>query len=180
MPGTTPTVLSVMRSAPSARPGIVAEDVDGVHHRVVVVQRLAHAHEHDVAHARDAGTGDVGDALRRGRSRTARATWTTWATISPAVRWRVKPIWPVAQKTQPMAQPTCELTQAVTRPVKRILTVSTRRPSVRPANRNLRVKPSVESVVCTGVNKPVAPELSRARSLGGRSNISSMDDTCWT
>mmetsp|Transcript_22558 Transcript_22558/g.89588 ORF Transcript_22558/g.89588 Transcript_22558/m.89588 type:complete len:208 (-) Transcript_22558:166-789(-) len=40
----------------------------------------------------------------------------TCSKISVAVSWRRKPIWPVAQKTQPIAQPAWLDTQAVARP----------------------------------------------------------------
>ena len=36
----------------------------------------------------------------------SRAASITWLTISPVVRFRVRPIMPVAQKAQPTAQPT--------------------------------------------------------------------------
>ena len=42
---------------------------------------------------------------RRPSSRARRPARTTCSTISPAVRWRSKPAWPVAQKPQPIAQP---------------------------------------------------------------------------
>ena len=41
--------------------------------------------------------------------------WSTWATISPADRLRARPPWPVAQKVQPMPQPTWVEMQAVRR-----------------------------------------------------------------
>ena len=115
MPGTTPTVLRVMRSGAQGKAARVAQDVHGPHDRVVVVEGLAHAHEDDVA--------------QRGGSRAARrarATWTHLRDDLAGVRWRRYPIWPVAQKTQPMAQPAWLLTQAVTRPVNRMRTVSIR------------------------------------------------------
>jgi len=71
----------------------------------------------------------------------------------------------LAQKTQPMAQPAWLLTQAVTRPVKRIRTVSIRRPSAN-ARRYLRVKPSVLcSSVTTGGRARESSVSSRVRSL---------------
>ena len=50
-------------------------------------------------------------------SRGARSRWkcSTCATTSSAGMFRSKPIWPVAQKTQPMAQPACVETQTVER-----------------------------------------------------------------
>ena len=48
-----------------------------------------------------------GSALRRAR--------TTCSTISPVVRWRLNPAWPVAQKPQAMAHPAWVDTQTVAR-----------------------------------------------------------------
>ena len=70
--------------------------------------------------------------LRRRRASAemaARATWTTWATISAADSWRRYPICPVAQKTQPIAHPAWLLTHAVARPVYRMRTASMSSPS---------------------------------------------------
>ena len=47
------------------------------------------------------------------RSPVAPASTRTWAAISPAVRWRTRPILPVRQKAQPIAHPTCVDTQKV-------------------------------------------------------------------
>ena len=58
-----------------------------------------------------------------------RAAASTCATISPAVRLRASPAWPVAQKTQPIAQPACVLMQTVLRSSYSISTVSMVRPS---------------------------------------------------
>ena len=46
--GSSPTVDSVMRRGDSAKPVLVGEDPQRLHRLVVVVQRLAHAHQHDV------------------------------------------------------------------------------------------------------------------------------------
>ena len=40
---------------------------------------------------------------------------TTCSTISPVVRWRSNPAWPVAQKLHAMAQPACDDTHTVVR-----------------------------------------------------------------
>ncbi len=48
-------------------------------------------------------------------SRISLAKWMTWATISPAERFRARPPCPVAQKRQPMPHPTCVEMQAVRR-----------------------------------------------------------------
>ena len=62
--------------------------------RVIVIQRFAAAHEHDVAHlARDA------PGYRLARS--------TCASISPADRLRTHPPSVLAQKAQPILHPTC-------------------------------------------------------------------------
>jgi len=45
----------------------------------------------------------------------ARRARTTCSTISPAVRWRAKPAWPVAQNEQAMAQPAWLETHTVER-----------------------------------------------------------------
>ena len=47
---------------------------------------------------------------------SARAPATTWATISPVVRFLVSPACPVAQNGQAIPQPACEDTHMVTRP----------------------------------------------------------------
>ena len=52
---------------------------------------------------------------RRPTSRARRDARTTCSTISPTVRWRVKPAWPVAQNPQAMAQPAWLLTHTVAR-----------------------------------------------------------------
>ena len=114
--------------------------------------------------------------LRAGRPGAARRSicivCITWATISPVASWRVKPIWPVAQNTHPIAQPAWLLMQAVTRPVKRISTVSMRRPSLS-ASRYLRVKPSPLRVSrTTGGKASVSSASSRARSRAGTSAMS--------
>ena len=46
--GRTPTVDSVTRRGDDREPVLVGEDPQRLHRRVVVVQRLAHAHQHDV------------------------------------------------------------------------------------------------------------------------------------
>ena len=98
MPGTTPTVETVMRRA--EMPKSSCRRVTARPRRVVVGERLAHAHEHDVA--------SPVAAMRARRAATC-------STISPASRWRSKPAWPVAQNVQPIAQPACDDTQTVAR-----------------------------------------------------------------
>ncbi len=53
--------------------------------------------------------------LERRRGRAARIASATCSTISPALSWRWKPAWPVAQNWQAMAQPACVETHTVTR-----------------------------------------------------------------
>ena len=54
-------------------------------------------------------------SMRRSSERASRALRTTCSMISPAVRCRVNPAWPVAQKPHAMAQPACVLTHTVAR-----------------------------------------------------------------
>ena len=77
--------------------------LDGGPRAVVVGERLAHPHEHDVRHppARVAAP--------------AASARTTCSTISPVVRWRSKPAWPVAQNPHPIAQPAWLDTHTVAR-----------------------------------------------------------------
>src|SRR6266700_568984 len=51
----------------------------------------------------------------QGVARNSRAKCNTWATISPVLKCRSKPICPVAQNVQPKAQPACEETHTVAR-----------------------------------------------------------------
>jgi hypothetical protein len=78
----------------------------------------------------------------------------------------------VAQNTQPIAQPAWLLMQAVTRPVKRIRTVSIRRPSSN-ASRYLRVKPSAlcASAATIGSTSEIS-DSSRPRNRAGTSGMS--------
>ena len=83
----------------------------------------------------------------------------------------MKPICPVAQKTQPIAHPAWVLMQAVTRPVKRINTVSIVRASGS-VRRNFRVKPSLESVARAVGRTPSCISASkRRRTFIGSSTI---------
>ena len=66
---------------------------------------------------------------------------TAWSSISPTVRFRVKPSAPVAQKAQPIAQPTWVERQTVWRLSSRIETASTRAPSSK-RKRYFAVSPS--------------------------------------
>ena len=103
--------------------------------------------------------------------------------ISEAVRLRVKPSRPLAQKRQPKAQPTCEETQSVSRELcappcptaAGMMTDSTRWPSCM-RERNLRVEPvllSLTSTTSSGRRQNFA--ASSARRAGGRLLICSKE-----
>ena len=70
------------RDVPGRQSEVAVEALDALPDGVEVGHRLAHPHEHDVA---DPAPGVLGPT-RRHR--------TTCSTISPTVRWRVKPAWP--------------------------------------------------------------------------------------
>ena len=73
---------------------------------------------------------------------SAPASTRTWPTISPAVRLRTRPILPVRQNAQAIAQPTCVEMQKVIDGVSGMKTDSICRPSAR-RSRNFSV-PSIE------------------------------------
>ena len=84
-------------------------------HGLQVVQRLAHAHVHDVAQRgplwiRSECAANVPDL-----SRSLRSGILTCSKISAEVSCCIIPMVPVAQNWQPRAQPTCEETQTVAR-----------------------------------------------------------------
>ena len=81
-------------SRPDPQPRRVVQEPDRGEDRVGVVERLAHAHEHDVQ--------VVLWVEDRGRARRHQSTWST---ISAAVSWRPNPACPVAQNGQLTAQP---------------------------------------------------------------------------
>ena len=62
------------------------------------------------------------------RCRSRRSANHTWATISQVRRLRLNPWCPVEQKRHPTAQPACEDTHSVPRPVSGMNTVSTASP----------------------------------------------------
>ena len=70
--------------------------------------------------------------------------------ISPVVRLRLKPWWPVEQKRQPTAQPACDDTHKVPRSSSGMNTVSTALPS--PTSNNHLMVPSAESCLEMGVS----------------------------
>src|SRR3954464_10063466 len=67
----------------------------------------------------------------------------SWEMMSPVVRLRLKPWWPVEQKRQPTAQPACEEMHRVPRSVSGIKTVSMTSPA--PTSNSHLMVPSVES-----------------------------------
>ena len=107
--------------------------------RAVVLQRLAHAHHHDVgdrALARRAGRG--AGAARTRRARAGRRS-------RRCVRLRLKPWWPVAQKRQLTAQPACDEMHSVPRPASGMKTVSTASPS--PTSNSHLIVPSLRDLL---------------------------------
>ena len=105
--GTTPEVERVIRRrempmpSPSAMIDSASLDV------VEIVERLAHAHEHDVGDEPAAGPRRRW-AIRPSRSRAI----ITWPTISPAVELRTSFCVPVWQNVQFSVQPTWRETQS--------------------------------------------------------------------
>ena len=162
MPGTSPTVEMVsLRADRPMSPCMRSTDAQTA---AFVGQRFAHAHEHDVAEA------------SVHRSCLARAA-TTCSTISPTVRCRPKPAWPVAQNPQPIAQPTWLLTQTVTRSGYNISTVSIRLPSCN-SQRYFTVSPPSLTRRTTTRNAGVSRSLERCPQrlrevghLGGRREL---------
>src|SRR4051794_13080338 len=107
---------------------------------------------------------------RRPPSPARRAARTTCSTISPVVRWRSKPAWPVAQKPHAMAQPAWLETQTVARSGYSISTVSTRAPPAS-AHSSLTVSPrslSCSRTSCSAGGSASARRLRSAAGAGGR------------
>src|SRR5574341_807235 len=103
----------------------------------------------------------------------SRANHKTCSTISPALRCRRKPIWPVAQNTQPIADPACVEMQVVRRFSYPINTASMDFPSGR-RKRSLRVCPSEDLASAAGDKRlKVNSATSFSRSALGRVVISS-------
>ena len=97
---------------------LVVQDAQRLHRRVVVVQRLAHAHQHDVERLVDQVERVGEHAHLRRRS-------------PPSSGCRISPILPVRQNAQPIAQPTCVEMQNVCVGVSGMKTASICRPSAR-------------------------------------------------
>src|SRR6478672_4998355 len=98
------------------------------------------------------------------------------ARISPVVRLREKPWWPVEQKRQPTAQPACEETHSVPRSSSGMNTASTALPS-RTSNSHLMV-PSADSCwLRIGSASTRAATLSFSRRDFARSVIRSKSDS---
>ena len=100
MPGSTPTVETVMWRAPMPKPASIVEDRQRRIDRFPVHERLAHPHEHDV---------------RRLSARSSSVTSRTWPAISNGLRLRENPIAPVAQNEHWSAQPAWDEMQRVRR-----------------------------------------------------------------
>jgi hypothetical protein len=84
----------------------------------------------------------------------------------------------VAQNTQPIAQPACELMQAVTRPVKRMSTVSIRRSSARREEVFAgETVAAVESVASGSAVNASSVSSALARKRAGSSGISAQWST---
>ena len=102
----------------------------------------------------------------------SRRPHTTCDAISPTVRLLRRPIWPVAQKVHPIAQPACDDTQTVTRsryPI-RTASITCVPPSLRSA---LRVAPR-SAVRSSRSSTPIgSAPVRRSRSAGETSDISS-------
>ena len=100
MPGTMPTVEIVMWRADSPRSSWIRSTAP-----------------HTAASLASGSPMPMNTTLpsRRSIDRASRAARTTCSTISPTVRWRVKPACPVAQNPHPIAQPAWLLTHTVAR-----------------------------------------------------------------
>ena len=119
---------------------------------VVVVQRFAHPHQHDV------------ERPCRRRSSAAASTRTCPA-ISPAVRFRTRPILPVRQNPQAIAHPTCVEMQKVMAGVSGMNTASIWRPSAR-RSRNFSV-PSLSA----RATRPAGVAIVKSRASAARSAL---------
>ena len=92
----------------------VGDDQQRVAHRLEIVERLAHAHHHDV------GDEPRRDAVARccaGQSPSRSRATMIWPTISPGVRLRTRRCVPVWQNVQLSVQPTWLETHSVPRSV---------------------------------------------------------------
>ena len=115
---------------------------------------------------------------RVSRMSSASASTRTWPTISPAVRLRTSPIFPVRQKAHAIAQPTCVEMQNVMAGVSGMNTDSIWRPSAS-RSRNFSV-PSIDFSRATSAGVvSVNASASVARSSRERSVIASMLVTPW-
>ena len=96
----------------------------------------------------------------------------TCSTISPFVRFRSTPFSPLAQKTHPIPQPTCVLTQTVLRSSSAINTHSIFRPSWHPSN-SFSVPSGATSWCAIFVAKTDHSSSSSRLNRFGRSDIAS-------
>ncbi len=105
-----------------------------------------------------------------------RSTCRICSMISPVVRFRLRPSIPLAQKTQPIAQPTCVLMQTVRRSSSRISTHSTNWPSCN-SSRSFSVPSFATWCFTTFDVKRSNVSASRARNFAGTSCIDSKSRT---
>ena len=105
-------------------------------------------------------------------------TWRISSRISPASRFRVKPIFAVRQKAQFWAQPICVETHTEKRPFAGIMTVSMWWPSW--VSKSHLTVPSVETRCWSSLRASMENcPASLSRSAGGTFTISSKLRTCW-
>ena len=134
--GTTPEVRERDPPARQAEPVAVHHDLERIAHLVEIIERLAHAHHHDVGEHPALG---LATAIRRAR----RARASPGRRSRPAVRLRTSCIVPVWQKRQLSVQPTWLDTHSVPRSASGMNTISKSCPSGERSS-HLRV-PSVET-----------------------------------
>ena len=82
--GTTPEVDSVMRRLEMLEPVAVGDHSERVAHRLEIVERLAHAHHHDVGDEPLLRLPSRLRAAARCQSPSRSRATITWPTISPA------------------------------------------------------------------------------------------------
>src|SRR5512134_3845319 len=109
-------------------------------------------------------------AAKSRRARSACSACQSWATISPVVRLRLNPWWPVEQKRHPTAHPACDDTHSVPRSCSGMNTVSIALPA--PTSNSHFTVPSPEACSETTVSGTiVACSASLSRSDLARSLI---------
>jgi hypothetical protein len=99
----------------------------------------------------------------------ARAAATTCAVISAALKFLVRPAWPVAQNGQFIPHPACEEIQTVARSVYFIKTDSTKTPSCSRQRSFLVIPPSHEIERTKVINLGSTFVATSSRALAGKS-----------